>query len=59
MEPFREDNGHFLYPKTGAERTVRQFNLEAIARRLDRVEIDGLKHAPVEALEPTGKVTDG
>src|SRR5207253_9831297 len=37
---------------------VGRLDLEGVALRVDRVEVDGLEHVPAEALEPAGEVAD-
>src|SRR5205823_13997198 len=45
--------------EAGAQDAVRRLDLERVAPRIDRAEVDRLEHASPKALEPAGQVADG
>src|SRR3954463_14438396 len=58
LRPVDEDDGDLLDAKSFPEDAVCRLDLERIALRLDRVEVERLEHLPSEALEPARQVAD-
>src|SRR4029453_4616567 len=54
-----EHDRHLDDAEARAHRPAGGLDLEGVALRVDRVEVDRLQHLPPVALEPPGEVTDG
>jgi hypothetical protein len=54
----READGHFDDGEAFAQRAVRPLDLEGVALRVDRVEIDGFEDTAPVALEAAGEIAD-
>src|SRR5680860_1373479 len=53
-----EDDRHLDDIEAALDRAVGHLDLEGVAARLDRVEVDRLQHLAAEALEAAGQVAD-
>src|SRR5205085_7683626 len=54
-----EDDGHLDYAKTTPDRAVRHFDLERVAVRVNRLEVDLLEHPSMERFEARREIADG
>jgi len=53
-----ERDRDLLDPEAGPDDAVRRLDLERVALRVDRGQVDRLEHAPAKALEAAGEVAD-